>query len=243
MVGNHYTGSTGFNSLQCTCHGHNSLDYEGATCIVDYLAHFFNTLAAGIGVDSLQEGQSRTVHIHCGGENVLLFQNIQFCKDGFLVPGLDGGAAYTADLEHIIGSAAYDIGVRAISGQGHDTVFCSGLYEYGVIGAFGVFVAIVHQLCANGSDKNGSGKFVAEKLKAYVGIGIIGAESVHVDADLLPFVVVACCHITGELAAGAGHGVAAGAAVAYGAGFAVRAAALSCCGENFVVIHGIPPDN
>ena len=47
--------------------------------------------------------------------------------------------------------------------------------------------------------------------------------------------------VAGSLGTGAGQGIAAGAAIAHGTGFAVGAAALSCGGENFVVIHGEPP--
>ena len=76
-----------------------------------------------------------------------------------------------------------------------------------------------------------------EHLKGDVGIGKVGAERVHIHAYLLPLVIVARSRIAGELAAGAGHGVGAGASVADGAGLAVRADALPCRGENFIVIH------
>ena len=77
---------------------------------------------------------------------------------------------------------------------------------------------------------------MTEHLKGDVGIGEVLAERVHVDAYLLPLVIVARRGVAGELAAGAGHGVAAGAAVAYRAGMA--GAHLAARGfKNFFIGH------
>jgi hypothetical protein len=77
---------------------------------------------------------------------------------------------------------------------------------------------------------------MTQKLKAYIGVGIF-AQRVHVHANLLPLVKVAGSGIAGVLAAGAGHGVAAGAAVAHRTGLAVGTDAVSGGGQNLIVIH------
>jgi hypothetical protein len=81
---------------------------------------------------------------------------------------------------------------------------------------------------------------MAEHLKGDVGLHIL-AERVHVHEDLLPLVKIAGSRGPGVLAAGAGDGVAAGAAVADGAGFAVGADAVSGGGQNFRISHGKKP--
>lgn len=123
-------------------------------------------------------------------------------------------------------------------GQSHDAVFRGGLDEDGVILLILVLRAVVQIDGAEGSGEDRRGEAMTEQLKGDVGIGEVLAERVHVDVYLLPLVIVARRGVAGELAAGAGHGVAAGAAVADGTCLAVGAYALSCGAENFVVIHG-----
>ena len=77
---------------------------------------------------------------------------------------------------------------------------------------------------------------MAQEVKAHIGGGV-GAKGVHIDADLLPLVKVPGGHVAGVLAAGAGHGIAAGTAVADRAGLAVGTDAVLGGGQNFIVIH------
>ena len=105
-------------------------------------------------------------------------------------------------------------------GQSHDAVFRGGLDEDGVILLILVLRAVVQIDGAEGSGEDRRGEAMTEHLKGDVGIGEVLAERVHVDAYLLPLVIVARRGVAGELAAGAGHGVCAGSAVAHGAGAA-----------------------
>ena len=80
----------------------------------------------------------------------------------------------------------------------------------------------------------------AEKLKGTVGLGI-RAERVHIDADLLPFFIVARGGIAGIFAARARHRVAAGPAVADGTCFAVRADLRPGRIQDLIISHVIKP--
>ena len=82
---------------------------------------------------------------------------------------------------------------------------------------------------------------MTEHLKGDIRLHV-GTQSVHVHKDLLPLVVVSGGSGAGILAAGAGHRVAAGAAVADGTGLAVRPDTFSGSGQNFRIGHGdLPP--
>ena len=236
MVGNHDGGGAGFHSLLGAGHGHDALDDEGHFGVVHDLLHLVNRLAAGVGVHGLQEGQARAVHVHGRGENVVLVQNIQLFKHKLLVPGLDGGAADTAVFHHIHHGAFHDVRVHAVAGEGHDAVLIGSLDEDGVILLILVLGAVVHVQCAQGSGEDGGAEFPAEQGKGDVRGGV-GAEGVHVDANLLPLVKVPGGHIAGVLAAGAGHGIAAGAAVADGASLTVGADTVPGGSQNLIVIH------
>ena len=240
MVGDDYGLRASLNGLQRARRGHYALDDERHLCVADYLAHLLNGLAAGVGIHSLEEGQTRAVNIHRRGKNALGVEDIKLFKHGFLVPRLNSRAAHAADLDHVFGCGLHYVGVDAVAGQSHDAVFRRGLDEDGVILLILVLRAVVHVDRAEGSGEDRRGEFVPEQLKGDVGIGEVLAERIHVDAYLLPLVIVARRGVAGELAAGAGHGVAAGAAVADGTCLAVGAYALSCGAENFVVIHDAP---
>ena len=99
-----------------------------------------------------------------------------------------------------------------------------------------IFRAVVQVDRAEGRGEDGSGKPMAEQLKGHIYL-YVGAERVHVDEYLLPFIKVARGGVAGVLAAGAGHGVCAGSAVAHGAGLAVGADLIFRGGQNFIIIH------
>ena len=80
----------------------------------------------------------------------------------------------------------------------------------------------MHGQRADGGGEDGQTELPAEELEARVGRGV-GADGVHVHEDLLPGVVVAGGAVAGTLGAGAGHGIAAGLAVAHRAGLAIGA--------------------
>ena len=236
MVGDYDSGGAGFHSLFGTGHGHNALDDEGHLGVIHDLLHLVNRLAAGIGVHGLQEGQARAVHVHGGGEDAVGVEHIQLLKDGFLVPGLDGGAAHAVHLLHIFHGGEHDAGVDPITGEGHEAVLGGHLHKDGVILLILVLGAVVQIDGAQGRGEDGSHELVAQEVKAHIGGGV-GAKGVHIDADLLPLVKVPGGHVAGVLAAGAGHGIAAGAAVADRAGLAVGTDAVLGGGQNFIVIH------
>ena len=239
MVGDHYCGGPGLHGLLGPGYGHDTFYNERHLGIGDYLLHLIHGLAAGIGVHGLQEGQARSVHVHGGSKNSRLIQGVQFGKDRLLVPGLDGGAAYAANLLHIFHGGEHDAGVHAIPGEGHEPILCGHLHQNGIILLVLVLGAVVHVDGAQRGGKDGGGKLAAKELKGDVGLGV-GAEGVHIHAYLLPLVKVPGSHVAGVFAAGAGHGVAAGLAVAHGAGLAVGADAVSGGGQYLVVVHVVP---
>ena len=122
MVGDNNGGSAGFHSLQSPGNCHDTFYDERHFGIADNLAHLFNRLAACIGVHGLEEGETRAVHIHCGGKDALGIENVQLLKNGLLVPRLDGGAANTADLYHVHNGSFHDLRVNTVAGEGHEAV-------------------------------------------------------------------------------------------------------------------------
>ena len=133
-------------------------------------------------------------------------------------------------------SALHHGGVGAVAGEGGDARLGAGGHQKVVVGQIVVFIPIVELHGPNGGGEDGGGKLPPEQGEGGVN-GSIFADGVHVDAHLLPLLIVAQHGGGGTLAAGAGHLGAAGHAVAYGTCLAVRAAALPGVFENFVVIH------
>ena len=103
-----------------------------------------------------------------------------------------------------------------------------------------MLVTVVHIHGTERGDENRRGKLLTEQLEGCIDLGV-GAQSIHVDENFLPLVVVTGCAVSGYLAAGTGHSVCAGTAVAHGASLAVGTDLGSCRSQNLVVIHIEPP--
>ena len=99
-----------------------------------------------------------------------------------------------------------------------------------------IFWAVVQVDRAEGCGEDGGSKPMAEQFEGHIYL-CIGAERIHVDEYLLPFIKVTRGGVAGVLAAGAGHGVCAGSAVAHGAGLAVGADLILRGGQDIIIIH------
>ena len=205
--------------------------------MLDDLAHFFDGFAAGLAAQLLEEGETRAVDVHRGGEDIVLDHAVELVEDDLAAPGLDrrdrqptdGGSA----LAH---GVAHDVGIDAVAREGEDAAVDGGAHQLGVIAQVVVLRAVMHIHGAQRGDEDRRGEAAAEKLEGHVGLDVL-AERVHIHEDLLPFVIVARGGRAGELAARSGHIVAAGLAVAHGAGHAVRGGVLSRCFQDLFVFH------
>ena len=126
--------------------------------------------------------------------------------------------------------------VHTVTGEGGDSAVGAGIDEDAVILAVVVLVAIVHLHRAERGCKKRVAVHGAEQLHSRVD-RLVRADGVHVDADLLPRIVVAGEAVAGGFCAGAGDLVAAGLAVAHRAGLAVRADTSACAFKNLFVLH------
>ena len=205
--------------------------------MLDDLAHFRDGLAAGVAAELFEEGETRGVDVHRGGEDIMRDHVVELCKHRLAIPGLDRRDRKPAERGAVGDRVLHDLGVDAVARKGKDAAVDGGLHHLGVIALVMVLRAVVHIHGAERGDKERRGEAAAEQLKGNIGITDILAERVHVHEDLLPFVIVARGGIAGRLAAGTGDVVAAGLAVADRAGHAMRRCVLSGFFEYFFVFH------
>ena len=150
--------------------------------------------------------------------------------------GLMVGHAAAACVGLGLGGSLNNGGVHAVTGEGGDTGLGAGRYQNVVVLQIGVLVAVVHLQSAHGGGKHGQSELAAEQRHRGVGVLVL-ADGVHVDAQLLPLLVVADGAGAQALGAGAGNGILAGNAVANGARFAVGAHDAAGLLQNFLISH------
>ena len=136
--------------------------------------------------------------------------------------------------------AVHNGGVRAVAGEGEDARLRAGRDEQVVIGQVVVLVAVVQLHRADGGGHDGGDQLRAEEVERAVG-GAVFADRVHVQAELLPLLIVADKARAEALRAGAGDGIAAAQTVADGTCLAVGAHAGARLCQNLIVIHKNPP--
>ena len=236
MVGYHNGAGPGLQGLLGAANGHDALDDKGLFGVVNDLAQLLHGFAACRGGQPLQEGQARRVDVHGHGHRVRLAHGVQLGKHRLHVPGLHRGNARAAGGGNGVQRSLHHGGVGAVAGEGGDARLGAGGHQNVVIGQIVVFIPIVELHGSHRGGKNRRGKRPAKHGEGGVDGGVF-ADGVHVDAHLLPLLIVAQHGGGGTLAAGAGDLGAAGHAVAHGTCLAVGAAAFPGILENFTVIH------
>ena len=142
--------------------------------------------------------------------------------------GADGGRRRGKDLR-----------IGAVAGEGGDAGLGAGGNQDVVILQVVVLVPVMEVYRAHRASKDGQVVLLTKKVEFGVHRAVF-TDGVHVEADLLPGLVVAHRHGAGSLGAGAGHSAAAGLAVAHRAGLAIGAAAGAGGGQNFLIGHENP---
>ena len=217
-------------------HGHDALDDERHGGVADDLCQLLHGLAAGRRRQIFQEGEARAVNIHGDGLAAAGSDQIELLKNQLLAPRLDRRHADTAGCADGFHRALEHRGIHTVTGESGDAAVGAGVNEDAVIFTVVVLVAIVHLHRAERGCKKRVAVHGAEQLHSRVD-RLVRADGVHVDADLLPRIVVAGEAVAGGFCAGAGDLVAAGLAVAHRAGLAVRADTSACAFENLFVLH------
>ena len=224
MVGHHNARRAGLQSLFRAPDGHDPLQNKGHPGVFDDLPQLGHCLGAGGGIEPLQEGQAGGVDVHgehLGPGGLAL---VQLGKEGVPVPGLHGGDALAAVLTNGLGGGGEDGGVGAVAGEGGDAGVYAGGHQNLIIPLVGELVAVVELYRPHRAGEDGQVVGLAEQGKPGVHRAVF-ADGVHIQAHLLPGVVVPGGHGSRALGAGTGHGVFAGAAVAHRARLAVGSAA------------------
>ena len=223
-------------------HGHDALGDEGLFRHVHDLAQLLHGLAAGGGRHVLQEGQAGGVDVHGDGKGIGGLHQIHLLADGVQVPGLDGGHAAAAVFGDGSGGTLHDGGIRAVAGEGGDAGLGAGGHQDVIVDLVAVLVAIVERQGAHRGGKDRQVHRPAEQGEGGVH-RLVGTDGVHVDAQLLPLLIVADEAGADALGTGAGNAVFAGQAVAHGTGFAVGAHCAPGLFQNFLISHDISPPN
>ena len=235
MVGDDDTSGTGFQGLFRTLHRHDALEDKGLACHGSDVLELIHGLAAGGGSHPLQERQTGGVNVHGDGAGISGLYQIHFLTDGLQIPGLHSGNTAAAVGFQGIHGAFHDGGVGAVTGEGEDTGFGTALHQYIVIAQIVIFVAVMHSHGTNGAGHYGDRQLVAEEIIRGVHITVF-ADGVHIDAQLLPFLVVADGAGAQTLGTGTGDRVFAGEAVAHRAGVAFAHAGPGLL-QNFLISH------
>lgn len=170
--------------------GHDALDDEGLLGIVDDLPQLLHGLAAGGRRQPLQEGQARRVNVHGHGHGVRPAHGVQLGKHRFHVPGLHRRHAQAPGGGDGVQSALHHGGIGAVAGEGGDARLGAGGHQNVVVGQIVVFIPIVELHGPHGGGEDGGGKLPPEQGEGGVD-GRIFADGVHVDAHLLPLLIVA----------------------------------------------------
>ena len=144
---------------------------------------------------------------------------LNFSKSG---PGLHGGDALAAVGADGGGGSGKDLRVGAVAGEGGDAGLGAGGNQDVVVLQVVVLISVMEVYRAHRAGKDGQVILLTEKVEFGVHRAVF-TDGVHVETDLLPGLVVAHRHGAGALGAGAGHGAAAGLAVAHRTGLAVLA--------------------
>ena len=220
---------------------HDPLQNKGHARVIDDLPQLLHGLGAGGRVQPLQKGQASGVNIH--GEHLRArgLGLIQLGKQGLAIPGLYGGHTPAPGCANGSGSGAEHLRVGAVTGESGNARFDAGGNQNPVVFLVGELVAVVqlHRTHRRSQHRQLTG--LAEEVEPGVH-RLIVADGIHIHADLLPGRIVGGGHGAGALRAGAGHGCAAGPAVAHRAHLTVGAAAGAGSGEHFLIGHGfIPP--
>ena len=207
-----------------------------------FLAHWAICLSSATvllpagGLHVLQEGKACRVNVHGDGVGLGGVHKGHLFFNQLHVPGLHGGDAPAIHLPNGLGSALHHGGVDAVAGEGQDAGVRAGGDQNIVIAHVVVFIAVVELHRAHGCGEDGQVHLMAEEVIRGVHAGVF-ADGVHVDAQLLPLLVVADGAGADALGAGAGHGVLAGKAVAHGTGLAEGAHAGPGRSQNFLISH------
>ena len=229
--------------LQCfarTGHRHNALDDKGHLCVVDDFPQLLHRFAAGGRGQVFQEGQTCGIDVHGNSQRMRRLDGVQLGENGIPVPGLDGG--HTAAARFFDGGqrALHHGGIGAVAGKGGNAGTLTGGYQNVVVSQVVVQLAVVQFHGAHRRCHNGRCKCLAEEGKGGIH-RLVLADGVHVDAQFLPFLVIADKTGTQPLGARPGDGIFAARAVADGADLAVRAYARACILQNLLVVHDNSP--
>ena len=237
MVGDHDGFCACFFGFQGAFDGHDSFDNEGHAGGFPDGAKLFHGFASGGWVQVLKERQTCGIDVHGYGEGMGVVYQSHFFTDGFDIPGFDGGDTKAACVFDGFGGCYHDVTVGAVAGEGCNAEFGAGGYQNVVVAYVIQGVAVVEIHCTYGAGEERIFEGFAEQVQAGVD-GTLFCQGVHLDADFLPFVIVADGGVADAFGAGAGHFVAAGAAVAFGTGLADFADTVSCVFDAFIVVHG-----
>ena len=140
------------------------------------------------------------------------------------IPRLDGGHTHALRRRDSFYGSLHNCGIKAITRKGGNACFLAGTHQNIVVGHIVVLIAVVHGHRTHGACKKRIGKPAAKNFQPGIR-GEIFVQRIHVHTDILPCLIVAFCAVTGSLCTGAGHGAAAGAAIAHGARLALAAVA------------------
>ena len=135
-----------------------------------------------------------------------------------------------------VDGSLHDGGVGAVAGEGQDARLGAGGDQQVVIGQVIIFVAIVKLHGAHGARHDRDGQLMPEEIKGGVRRAVL-TDGVHVDAQLLPLLIVADEAGAQTFGAGAGDGVLAGHTVADLAGFAERPDLIAGAIQDLLICH------
>ena len=237
VVADHDAGCPGLQGLLRAPDGHDALEDEGrAFQHVHDLPELRHGLAARGGLEVFQEGQARRVDVHGDGEGLGGLHQGQLLPDGLQVPGLDGRHAPAVLLLQSSGGGFHDGGVGSVSGEGGDARLRTGGHQDVIVGQVVVLVSVVELHRPHGGGEDGEVHLLPEEGEGGVH-GFVLTDGIHVDAELLPFLVVADEARADALGPGAGDAVPAAQAVAGGAGLAVGAHTGAGGFQDFLIGH------
>ena len=235
MVGDNDACRTGLQRLFRTGHGHDTLEDKGLARHGGDVLQLRHGLAACRRRQPLQKRQASGVNVHGDGVGVRRLDHIHLLPDGLHVPRLHGGYAAAAAVLQRVHSALHYGGIRPVAGKGRNSGLGTTGHQHVIVGKVIVLVAVVHGHRAHRSRHHGNGQLMAEKVITGVHLRVF-ADGVHVDAKLLPLLIVPDCTGAKALGAGAGNHILAGQAAAHRAGMALSHAGPGLL-QNFLIRH------
>ena len=226
--------------FQCTSSGHNAFDNERHTCHLSHFAKFFHSLAARRRGQILQERKTCAVNIHSNCKRTRSFYQLHFFTDGLQIPRLHCGDSGSACCLDSCGGTFHHFCIGSVTGKCGNSAFCTGINQNIVVCQVIVFISVMQGHSSHRACKERILECPAEQLNGSID-RLIFMDGVHINTDLLPFLVVPERIVSHSLGSRSRHLILTCGSGTDRTDLTVRSYVSSCCFLHLFICHLLFP--